>query len=54
MVLQNFQVEICGAAVCTSSDKSSKPDGKSTVVYKPLAKVVSKTTVSLLAKMVSS
>lgn len=49
--LISSQVEICGAAVCNSSDKSSKLDGKSTVVHKPLAKVVSKATVSLLANM---
>lgn len=47
-------MEISGAAVCNPSDKSSEPNGKLTVVYKPLAKVVSKTTVSLLANMVSS
>ncbi|PON72785.1 WRKY domain containing protein [Parasponia andersonii] len=44
-------VEISGAAACSPSDKISKPNGKSNVVYKPLAKVVSKTTVSLLANM---
>ncbi|XP_024024242.1 WRKY transcription factor 44 isoform X2 [Morus notabilis] len=49
--LISSQVEISGAAVCNPSDKSSKPDGKLTVVHKPLAKVVSKTTVSLLANM---
>ncbi|KAG5553795.1 hypothetical protein RHGRI_011612 [Rhododendron griersonianum] len=49
------QAEISGAAaVCCPSDKVDKvsnSDGKSTVVYKPLAKVVSKTTFSLLANM---
>ncbi|KAM6569165.1 hypothetical protein CsatB_017150 [Cannabis sativa] len=44
-LLSSQAAEICGAAVC------SKPDGGSTVVHKPLAKVVSKTTVSLLATM---
>ncbi|KAF4348439.1 hypothetical protein F8388_021802 [Cannabis sativa] len=44
-LLSSQAAEICGTAVC------SKPDGGSTVVHKPLAKVVSKTTVSLLATM---
>lgn len=46
------QAELSGAAaVCCPSDKVSNSDGRSTVVYKPLAKVVSKTTFSLLANM---
>ncbi|KAA8518818.1 hypothetical protein F0562_016408 [Nyssa sinensis] len=48
------QVDTSGAAVCYSSDKGLKSDIKSTVVYKPLAKLVSKTTVSLLANMGNS
>ncbi|KAL5546248.1 hypothetical protein UlMin_005935 [Ulmus minor] len=42
LVSSSSQVEISGP---------SKSDGKSSVVYKPLAKVVSKTTASLLANM---
>ncbi|XP_010260137.1 PREDICTED: WRKY transcription factor 44-like isoform X2 [Nelumbo nucifera] len=44
------QGEISGTAVC-SSEKVSKPESKSTVVYKPLAKFVSRTTASLLANL---
>ncbi|KAG2690374.1 hypothetical protein I3760_09G183500 [Carya illinoinensis] len=49
--LVSSQAGISGAAVRNSSDNVSKFDSKSTVVYKPLAKLVSKTTVSLLANM---
>nr|WGV38235.1 WRKY [Loropetalum chinense var. rubrum] len=45
------QAEISGTAVCQSSDKVLKSDSKPTVVYKPLAKLVSKTTVSFLANL---
>ncbi|KAK9289865.1 hypothetical protein L1049_008026 [Liquidambar formosana] len=45
------QAEMSGTAVCQSSDKVLKSDSKPTVVYKPLAKLVSKTTVSLLANL---
>uniref|UniRef100_A0A5B7BFW8 Putative WRKY transcription factor 44 n=1 Tax=Davidia involucrata TaxID=16924 RepID=A0A5B7BFW8_DAVIN len=48
------QVDVSGAAGSYSSDKGLKSDIKSTVVYKPLAKLVSKTTVSLLANMGNS
>lgn len=48
------QAELSRTAICNSSDKASKSDSKPpTVVYKPLAKLVSKATVSLLANMVS-
>lgn len=49
--LVSSQAEISGTAVCNSSDKVLKLDSKSTVVYKPLAKLASKRTVSLLANM---
>lgn len=49
--LISSQAEISGTAVYPSSDNILKADCKSTVVYKPLAKLVSKTTVSLLANM---
>ncbi|GMH28662.1 hypothetical protein Nepgr_030505 [Nepenthes gracilis] len=48
------QAEIAGTAPCSSYDKVSKPESQSNVVYKPLAKVVSKATISLLANMGSS
>ncbi|XAR69019.1 hypothetical protein NMG60_11000459 [Bertholletia excelsa] len=51
------QAEVTGTAVCYPPDKVDKvfnPDSKSSVVYKPLAKVVSKTTLSLLANMGNS
>nr|DAD26023.1 TPA_asm: hypothetical protein HUJ06_027491 [Nelumbo nucifera] len=44
------QGEISGTAAY-SSEKVSKPDCKSTVVYKPLAKFVSRRTASLLANL---
>nr|ARU79619.1 WRKY transcription factor [Castanea mollissima] len=49
--LVSSQAEISGTAVCNSSDKVLKLDSKSTVIYKPLAKLASKRTVSLLANM---
>lgn len=48
------QTELSRTAVCNSSDDVSKSDNKPTVIYKPLARLVSKTTVSLLENMVSS
>ncbi|KAJ0027318.1 hypothetical protein Pint_35543 [Pistacia integerrima] len=46
------QAEQSRTAICNSSDKASKSDSTPpTVVYKPLAKLVSKATVSLLANM---
>ncbi|XVF07993.1 hypothetical protein REPUB_Repub06bG0186900 [Reevesia pubescens] len=45
------QAELSGIGVSSSSDKVLKSDVKPTVVYKPQAKLVSKTTVSLLANM---
>ncbi|CAK9167298.1 unnamed protein product [Ilex paraguariensis] len=45
---------ISGAAIVNSSDQVQKLESKSTVVYKPRAKVVSKTTVSLLANLVNT
>ncbi|ESR42159.1 hypothetical protein CICLE_v10011660mg [Citrus x clementina] len=45
------QTELARTAVCNSSDDVSKSDNKPTVIYKPLARLVSKTTVSLLENM---
>ncbi|XVE61771.1 hypothetical protein DITRI_Ditri06bG0066600 [Diplodiscus trichospermus] len=45
------QAELSGVGVSNSSDKVLKSDVKPTIVYKPQAKLVSKTTVSLLANM---
>nr|QWQ79532.1 WRKY transcription factor protein 14 [Zanthoxylum armatum] len=45
------QAEISTTTVYHSSDDVSKSDSKPTVIHKPLAKLVSKTTVSLLANM---
>ncbi|KAL9258890.1 WRKY transcription factor 44-like protein [Drosera capensis] len=47
------QAEASGTAPCSSYQKVYKPESNSNVVYKPLAKVVSKATVLLLASMVS-
>ncbi|XP_057981979.1 WRKY transcription factor 44 isoform X2 [Malania oleifera] len=47
------QAEITEAACC-SANKVLKQDSKSTVVYKPLAKLVSKTTASFLANLGNS
>ncbi|GAB2272410.1 hypothetical protein Dimus_007235 [Dionaea muscipula] len=43
-----------GTAPCSLYEKLCKPESSSNVVYKPLAKVVSKATLSLLASMGSS
>ncbi|KAM7531784.1 hypothetical protein LguiB_035194 [Lonicera macranthoides] len=48
------QAEMPQGAVAHSSDKVLKSDSKSTVLYKPLAKLVSKTTVSFLANLGNS
>ncbi|XP_071910471.1 WRKY transcription factor 44-like isoform X1 [Coffea arabica] len=48
------QANLCGAAVSSPTAKDLKADGKCKVVYKPMAKLVSKTTVSLLANMRSA
>ncbi|KAJ9184212.1 hypothetical protein P3X46_003960 [Hevea brasiliensis] len=45
------QADLSGTALFSSSDKVSNPDSKPPVIYKPQAKFVSKTTVSLLANM---
>ncbi|CAL0326813.1 unnamed protein product [Lupinus luteus] len=45
------QGDIFGAALGDSSDKSPKLDTKQSLIYKPKAKLVSKTTVSLLANI---
>ncbi|XP_061366644.1 WRKY transcription factor 44 [Gastrolobium bilobum] len=45
------QAEIFGAALSNSSDKSPNLDTNQSLIYKPMAKLVSKTTVSLLANM---
>ncbi|XP_019444360.1 PREDICTED: WRKY transcription factor 44 isoform X1 [Lupinus angustifolius] len=45
------QGDIFGAALSDSSDKSPKPDSKQSLIYRPIAKLVSKTTVSLLANI---
>ncbi|KAH1039465.1 hypothetical protein J1N35_041208 [Gossypium stocksii] len=45
------QAEQSRIGISISSDKASKSDVKPTIVYKPQAKLVSKTTVSLLANM---
>ncbi|XP_020212251.1 WRKY transcription factor 44 isoform X1 [Cajanus cajan] len=45
------QADAFGAALGNSSDKSPKLDTKQSLIYKPTAKLVSKTTVSLLANM---
>nr|AEQ29016.1 WRKY3 [Panax quinquefolius] len=48
------QAEIPAPAIPYSSDKDLKLDSERTVVYKPLAKLVSNTTVSLLANLENS
>ncbi|KAJ6746613.1 hypothetical protein OIU74_029150 [Salix koriyanagi] len=45
------QAELSGTAVSNSFNKVSSTDSKSTIIYKPQAKLVSKATVSLLANM---
>ncbi|XP_052175083.1 WRKY transcription factor 44 [Diospyros lotus] len=55
--LVSSQANMPGAAACCSSDKvdrASNSDNKSTVVYKPLAKVASRTMFSLLANQGNS
>ncbi|KAG5243601.1 WRKY family transcription factor [Salix suchowensis] len=47
------QAELSGTAVSNSFNKVSSTDSKSTIIYKPQAKLVSKATVSVLANMVS-
>ncbi|KAL1351895.1 hypothetical protein HN51_015774 [Arachis hypogaea] len=45
------QDDIFEAALCDSSHKSPNSDTKQSLIYKPMAKLVSRTTVSLLANM---
>ncbi|XP_047162806.1 WRKY transcription factor 44 isoform X1 [Vigna umbellata] len=45
------QADTFGAALSNSSDKIAKLDHNQSLIYKPTAKLVSKTTVSLLANM---
>ncbi|KAK7245197.1 hypothetical protein RIF29_40032 [Crotalaria pallida] len=45
------QGDICGASLGDSSDKTTKPDTKQSLIHKPVAKLVSKTAVSLLANI---
>ncbi|KAI4300212.1 hypothetical protein L6164_033612 [Bauhinia variegata] len=45
------QADISATSPCNSSDKTQKSDTRQSVIYKPMAKLVSKTTVSLLANM---
>ncbi|XP_022634906.1 WRKY transcription factor 44 isoform X3 [Vigna radiata var. radiata] len=45
------QADTFGAALSNSSDKIPKLDNNQSLIYKPTAKLVSKTTVSLLANM---
>ncbi|KAM1050865.1 hypothetical protein ACFX15_031908 [Malus domestica] len=49
--LVSSQAHISGAAHSHSSEQVSKSDSRSTVIYKPLAKVVSRATFSVLANM---
>ncbi|KAL6277787.1 hypothetical protein ACE6H2_021388 [Prunus campanulata] len=49
--LVSSQAEMSGTAHSNSSEKISKSDSRASVVYKPLAKVVSRATVSVLANM---
>ncbi|GLT92443.1 hypothetical protein SLE2022_102800 [Rubroshorea leprosula] len=50
-MMVSSQAELPRTATCNSTDKVSESDSKPTLVYKPQAKLVSKTTVSLLANM---
>ncbi|GKV37424.1 hypothetical protein SLEP1_g45455 [Rubroshorea leprosula] len=50
-MMVSSQAELPRTAACNSTDKVSESDSKPTLVYKPQAKLVSKTTVSLLANM---
>ncbi|XP_027352052.1 WRKY transcription factor 44 [Abrus precatorius] len=45
------QDDIFGNSLCDSPDKTPKLDTKQSLIYKPTAKLVSRTTVSLLANM---
>lgn len=45
------QANIFGGALSSSSDMDPKPDTNQSLIYKPMAKFVSQTTVSLLANM---
>ncbi|KAI4349220.1 hypothetical protein L6164_009840 [Bauhinia variegata] len=47
----SFQADLSETAPCNSSDKTSEPDTRQSVIYKPKAKLVSKSTVSLLVNM---
>lgn len=49
--VNSSQAEVSGTATGNSNDKALKSDEKPTVIYKPLAKLVSRSTVSLLANM---
>ncbi|XP_030452369.1 WRKY transcription factor 44-like isoform X2 [Syzygium oleosum] len=49
--VNSSQAEVSGTATGNSTDKNLKSDEKPTVIYKPLAKLVSRSTVSLLANM---
>ncbi|KAH8485283.1 hypothetical protein H0E87_026899 [Populus deltoides] len=49
--LVSSQVELSGTTLSNSSNRVSSTDSKTTVIYKPQAKFVSKATVSLLASM---
>ncbi|KAJ6756008.1 WRKY TRANSCRIPTION FACTOR PROTEIN 1-RELATED [Salix purpurea] len=49
--LVSSQAELSGTALSNSSNRVSSTDSKTTVIYKPQAKFVSKATVSLLANM---
>ncbi|KAF8042444.1 hypothetical protein BT93_A0925 [Corymbia citriodora subsp. variegata] len=49
--VNSSQAEVSGTATGNSTDKAIKSDEKPTVIYKPLAKLVSRSTVSLLANM---
>ncbi|KAK3012949.1 hypothetical protein RJ639_008986 [Escallonia herrerae] len=48
------EAEVPGTAVCASADMVFKSDSKPTILYKPLAKPVSKSTITLLANMGNS
>ncbi|GLU12050.1 hypothetical protein SLE2022_287590 [Rubroshorea leprosula] len=50
-MMVSSQAELPRTAACNSTNKVSESDSKPTLVYKPQAKLVSKTTVSLLANM---
>lgn len=52
-VLNSPPVELSGTQSCHLSDTILKSNHTSPLIYKPLAKTVSRTTISLLANMVS-